>query len=109
EVPDLFAGADALALPYRASTASAHAYIAHSHGIPVVGTTVGSIPEQVRDGVDGILVPPEDPAALAGAIRRLYEPGVLARLRAGARDAAGSGGDDIWAAYVDAFERAAAR
>ncbi|HVF19944.1 MAG TPA: glycosyltransferase family 4 protein, partial [Mycobacteriales bacterium] len=47
EVPDLFAGADALALPYRASTASAHAYIAHSHGIPVVGTTVGSIPEQV--------------------------------------------------------------
>jgi len=107
EVPALFAAADALALPYRASTASAHAYIAHSYGLPVLGTTVGSIPEQVRDGVDGLLVPPEDPAALATAIERLYEPGVLDRLRAGARDAAAAGGTDLWAAYVAAFEVAA--
>ena len=104
EVPELFALADALALPYRSSTASAHAYIAHSYGVPVVGTTVGSIPDQVRDGVDGLLVAPEDPAALAAAIRRLYEPGVLDRLRDGARSA---GGGDLWAAYVDAFAAAA--
>ncbi len=107
EVPALFAAADALALPYRSSTASAHAYIAHSHGIPVVGTTVGSIPEQVRDGVDGLLVPPEDPVALAAAIRRLYEPGVLEALRSGARESGAVGGEGLWAAYVEAFENAA--
>lgn len=107
DVPSLFSAADALALPYRASTASAHAYIAHSHGIPVIATTVGTMPEQVRDDVDGLLVPPEDPAALAAAIRRLYSPGVLDRLQAGARDSGARGGEDLWAAYVAAFEAAA--
>ncbi len=107
EVPALVRSADALALPYRSATASAHAYIAHSHGLPVVGTRVGNIPEQVRDGVDGLLVAPDDPAGLADAITRLYEPGRLDVLRAGAREAGARGGDRLWAAYVTAFEKAA--
>jgi glycosyltransferase involved in cell wall biosynthesis len=40
-------------------------------GVPVVSTTVGGIPELVVDGVTGLLVPPEDPVALADAIDRL--------------------------------------
>ena len=38
---------------------------------PVVATAVGGIPEVVADGVSGMLVPPEDPAALADALIRL--------------------------------------
>ena len=40
---------------------------------PLVATRVGAIPEMVRDGVTGLLVPPADPPALAGAICRLLE------------------------------------
>ena len=37
-------------------------------GTPVVATAVGGVPDAVTDGVSGLLVPPEDPAALAGAV-----------------------------------------
>jgi glycosyltransferase involved in cell wall biosynthesis len=40
-------------------------------GSAVVATNVGSIPEAVQDGETGLLISPEDPAALADAIRRL--------------------------------------
>ena len=39
---------------------------------PVV-TRVGGSPELIQDGVDGLVVPPEDATAIAQAIRRLYE------------------------------------
>jgi glycosyltransferase involved in cell wall biosynthesis len=45
-------------------------------GVPVVATNVEGVPEAVRDGVDGLLVPPADPAALAAAIERLTSGGV---------------------------------
>ena len=103
DVPGLFAAADALLLPYRAATSSAHAYIAHSHGIPVVASAVGTLREQVRDGVDGLLVPPDDPASLAAALTRLYEPGFLATLRSGVATVATA---DLWGDYVAAATRA---
>src|SRR5260370_39863043 len=40
-------------------------------GVPVVSTSVSGIPELIESGVDGLLVPPNDPAALAGAIDKL--------------------------------------
>jgi glycosyltransferase involved in cell wall biosynthesis len=40
-------------------------------GVPVVGTNVGGIPDMVRDGVNGLTVPPSDPSSLAAAIVRI--------------------------------------
>ena len=42
-------------------------------GLPVVATSVGGTPELVVDGKTGLLVPPGDPTALAGAITALLE------------------------------------
>ncbi len=48
-------------------------------GIPVVAGNSGGIPDAVRDGETGFLVPPEDPAALADAITRLLADRDLAQ------------------------------
>jgi glycosyltransferase involved in cell wall biosynthesis len=40
-------------------------------GVPIVAVNAGGMPEVVRDGINGLLVPPGDSAALAAAIRRL--------------------------------------
>ena len=48
-------------------------------GTPVVSTLVSGIPEMVTDGESGLLVAAEDPAALAGALRRLTRDRQLAR------------------------------
>lgn len=54
-------------------------------GTPVIASAIGGIPEQVRDGVDGVLVPPGNVAALAGAMRRLTDPEVRGPLGVAAR------------------------
>jgi len=41
------------------------------YGKPLIGTNIGGIPEIVRDGENGILVPPSDFKALSAAIIRL--------------------------------------
>ena len=54
-----------------------------SQGLPVVATRVSALPELVEDGVSGRLVPPEDPAALAGALTELiHDPAARQRLGA---------------------------
>jgi glycosyltransferase involved in cell wall biosynthesis len=52
----------------------------YAAGVPVVATAVGGTPEAVADGVDGLLVPPGQPAALAGRVVELL--GDPQRLRA---------------------------
>ena len=53
-------------------------------GLPVVSSAVGGIPEMITDGVNGLLVPPGDPDALARAIDRVVgDPSVYERLLAG--------------------------
>jgi glycosyltransferase involved in cell wall biosynthesis len=96
-IPELFAGFDALVLPYRTATASQLVALAHWHGLPVVATRVGNFPETVRDGMDGLLCSPGDALDLARVLRSLYEPGRLAALRAGVRPADAEG---IWRTYI---------
>jgi glycosyltransferase involved in cell wall biosynthesis len=60
---------------------------AMSLGLPVVATAVGSIAEMVRDGVSGVLVPPDDPAQLTRAIEMLSRnPNERDRLGAAGRE-----------------------
>jgi glycosyltransferase involved in cell wall biosynthesis len=48
-------------------------------GVPVVSTPVSSIPELIAPEVNGLLVPPQDAGALAGALERLFEDEDLRR------------------------------
>jgi phosphatidylinositol alpha-mannosyltransferase len=58
-------------------------------GRPVVATDIPGYREVVSDGVDGLLVPPRDPGALAaGLVRILREPGLASRLGEAARERA---------------------
>lgn len=100
DVPVLLAEHDVLALPYRHATASQNVFLAHAHGLPVLATTVGTFPGEIRDGVDGLLVPPGDVPALTAALTRLAAPGVVDALRAGLPEL------DVeapWAEYVSAL------
>jgi glycosyltransferase involved in cell wall biosynthesis len=59
---------------------------AMSHRRPVVATTAGGLPDKVRDGVTGWLVPPGDAPALARALRAALDPGTkLATMGAAGR------------------------
>lgn len=60
---------------------------AMSQGLPVVATPVGCVPDLLRDGENGVIVPTRDPDAIASAVRRLMDsPGE--RLRIGRNGAA---------------------
>jgi glycosyltransferase involved in cell wall biosynthesis len=67
----LFRACDAAVLPYRSASQSGVVGLSFAHDRPVVATRVGGLPQAVRDGVDGLLCPPEQPAELARAIERL--------------------------------------
>lgn len=77
-VPGLLAGADVVVLPSRYEELGTALVEAMAAGRPVVASRVGGIPELVRDGTDGLLVPPDDPAELAKAITRVLANPVLA-------------------------------
>jgi glycosyltransferase involved in cell wall biosynthesis len=60
-------GLDVFVLPTRGDNLPVAILEAMANAVPVVATRVGGIPELVVDGESGILVPPDDPAALARA------------------------------------------
>jgi glycosyltransferase involved in cell wall biosynthesis len=70
-VAERYRDAELFTLP---STAEAFGNVfaeALASGLPIVGSSVGGIPELVEHGTNGLLVPPGDPVSLAGAFRYL--------------------------------------
>ncbi|GAB3933800.1 hypothetical protein GCM10027614_05590 [Micromonospora vulcania] len=83
---DAYAAADLLVLPSRGETYGMVVTEALARGLPVLGTDVGGLPEALGHAPDGarpgLLVPVDDPAALAGALTRwLRDADLRARLR----------------------------
>ena len=86
EVAPYYGRAAVVCTPSRREGVGLAAREAMAHGRPVVATAVGGLPEAVRDGETGLLVPPRDPAALRAGIERLLGDSELrARLGTAAR------------------------
>lgn len=75
----LYRAADLFALPTHADCLAVVLGEAMAAGLPVVTTSVGGQPEAVRDGENGIIVPPGDVPALARALLRLATDADLRR------------------------------
>jgi glycosyltransferase involved in cell wall biosynthesis len=91
EVEAAYRSADVLVLPSRAETYGMVVSEALAHGLPVIASAVGGVPEALGTGpggvVPGMLVPTDDAALLSGALRAwLTEPPLRARARTAARD-----------------------
>jgi phosphatidyl-myo-inositol alpha-mannosyltransferase len=90
ELPRYHAAADVFVSPATGQESFGIVLVeAMAAGVPVVASDIEGYREVVRDGVDGLLVPPNDPNALAAAIRRvLSEPELAAALKAAGRSRA---------------------
>lgn len=67
----VFAQMDIMLAPSRREALCLSLIEAGAAGRPGIGANIGGIPEVIDDGISGMLIPPEDPAALANAISRL--------------------------------------
>jgi glycosyltransferase involved in cell wall biosynthesis len=101
EIATLFGGSDVLALPYRGGSASFNVALAHRFGLPVVATDVGTFARDIRNGIDGYVVPPEDPDALARALTSLSDPEIYQEMRSMVPFVDGA---EEWSRYIDVVE-----
>jgi glycosyltransferase involved in cell wall biosynthesis len=109
DMPSVLAAADIFVHPALYEGFGLACLEAMAAGLPVVATRVGGLPELVRHGQDGFLVPPGDMDALAAALRLLVDsPGRRAWMGRKARlHAASFGRQRMLAAYHDLYRGAA--
>jgi glycosyltransferase involved in cell wall biosynthesis len=91
ELAGSYSAADVLVLPSRTETYGMVVAEALARGVPVIAADVGGVPEALGHGADGVrpglLVPPDDPAALGDALRLwLEDKDLRRRLRRAARE-----------------------
>ncbi len=72
DVPHLMAASDIFVLPSQKEAFGLVLLEAGIAGLPIVASNVGGIPEIIKDGVNGTLVPPELPGKLAEAILEIF-------------------------------------
>ena len=72
EMATWFAAADVVLAPYRIEAQSGVALAAFHFARPVIASTVGGLPEIITEGRNGMLIPPDDPIALANAIDTFF-------------------------------------
>jgi glycosyltransferase involved in cell wall biosynthesis len=101
EIANYFAATDVVLAPYRVEAQSGVALTAFHFARPVIASTVGGLPEIVEDGVNGLLIPPEDPAALANAVDTFF---TRIDRNAMERAAAASAKKYSWEEYAKVFE-----
>lgn len=86
DLPDLLAQVDVVVAPAIGPDTSPQVVLeALAAGRPVLASRVGGIPDFVQDGVNGLLVEPDDAGGLAAAIAALMDRGLVNRLAAGAK------------------------
>lgn len=71
DIPDILKFFDIFVLPTLQEALGTSFLEAMAMGKPVIGCNVNGVNEVIKDGVNGYLVPPEDPAALADAVLRM--------------------------------------
>jgi phosphatidylinositol alpha-mannosyltransferase len=110
DLPGYLAAADAFVAPALGQESFGIALVeAMAAGVPVVASDIPGYDEVVRDGVDGLLVPPRDPNALAAALRRvLDDPRLASELARAGRDRARTYSWDVVTPRIEAvYARAA--
>lgn len=68
-----YSASDVVVLPYISATQSGIIQIAYNYNKPVITTNVGGLPEVVKEGETGFIVPAENPEALAQAIIEFFK------------------------------------
>jgi glycosyltransferase involved in cell wall biosynthesis len=94
--------ADVVVFPYREIYQSGAVQVAMTTGRAIVASRVGAFEDVIENEVNGLLVPPGDPAALSGAIGRLLDDAEL-RSRLAARAAADAADRFSWRRLADAI------
>ena len=88
EIATYFAAADVVLAPYRSEAQSGVALTAFHFARTVIATAVGGLPD-IIDGRNGILVPPENPEALAKAVEEFFTRRDRAAMERAAAESAG--------------------
>ncbi len=80
DLPSIYRECDLFAIASTCEVQSIPTLQAAASGLPIVGVDAAALPELIDDGINGLLVPPEDPRALAAAVSEILGDPERARL-----------------------------